>query len=123
VSPTQAAISGSKATITNAGHTLDVLRVSGGGAFSTYDYRGDSDYTGGWRLDEKVTGGDNRYLHVLSVDGAAASATATGTSGVTVNLASGGTATVAFNRDTAGATLTLNGSTITLAPGVDALPN
>ena len=35
-----------------------------------------SDYSGGFRLDETMSGGDNRYLHVLSIDGAASSVTA-----------------------------------------------
>jgi len=71
-----------------------------------------------------VAGGNNRYLHVLSVDGAVSSAVTTGTSsqpGVTVNLAGGGTATVLFNRDTAGGTITINGVTTTLAATVDSL--
>jgi len=42
---------------------------------------------------------------------------------VTVNLAGGGSATVKFNRDSVGASLTMNGTTITLGAGVDTLPN
>jgi hypothetical protein len=124
--PVQPSISGSSATITNAGHSLKVTRVSGGGAMSVYSYSADSDYSGGYRLDEKVTGGDVRYLHVLSLDGAVSSTASAGTTsqpGVTINLASGGSATVKFNRDAVGAYLTMNGTTITLGAGVDTLPN
>ena len=62
-----------------------------------------------------------RYLHVLAVDGAVASATASGTTGVTLNLATGGTTTVTFSRDAVGATLTRNGTATTLSAGVDTL--
>jgi hypothetical protein len=61
-------------------------------------------------------------LHVLSLDGAVASATAVGDTTVTVQLASGQTATVAFERDSVGAKLTYGGSDIALAPGIDVLP-
>ena len=63
---------------------------------------------------------------MLSLDGGVSSTTSAGTSsqpGVTVNLASGGSATVKFNRDSVGASLTMNGTTITLGAGVDTLPN
>lgn len=119
-SPTQPSISGSTATITNAGHSLAVTKIAGG-SMSAFDQRADSDLSGGWRLDESVAGGDNRYLHVMGVDGAVASATANGPDGVTVNLANGQTVTATFDHDSAGATLVLNGQTITLAAGVDAL--
>jgi hypothetical protein len=119
--PTQPSISGSTATITNAGHSLAVTKVAGG-SMSAFDQRADSDLTGGWRLDESVAGGDNRYLHVMGVDGAVASATAEGPDGVTVHLTNGQTVTATFNHDGAGATLVMGGQTITLAPGVDALP-
>jgi hypothetical protein len=121
--PVAPSISGSTATIVNGGHTLSVTRIgSTGGAMSVYDYRGDSDMKGGFRLDERLPGGDQRYLHVLSMDGAVASATANGASGVTLNLAGGGTATVSFERDSVGATLTSSGATTTLGAGVDTLP-
>ncbi len=118
--PVAPSISGSKATIANAGHTLDVLTIQGG-TTSVFDQRADSDLTGGWRLDETMPAGDNRYLHVLSLDGAVASATASGGSGVTVTLGSGQTVTATFNRDAVGATLQLGGKTITLGEGVDQL--
>ncbi len=119
--PVAPSISGNAATITNAGHSLKVTRVIGSGALSTYDQRANSDLSGGYRLDETVAGGDNRYLHVLSIDGAATSAAASGANGVTVRLANGQTVTATFNRDTVGGELTVNGTTTTLAAGVDAL--
>ena len=72
-----------------------------------------------------MAGGDNRYLHVLSIDSAVTSVTAAGDAthpGVTVRMSNGHTATVTFVRDTTGATLVLDGTTKTLAAGVDALP-
>jgi hypothetical protein len=92
------------------------------GGMTAYDYRANSDFTGGFRLDLQQPGGDNRYLHVIGIDGAVSSSTASGATGVTVNLAGGHTATVTFNRDTAGGSITLDGATTTLAAGVDALP-
>jgi len=85
-------------------------------------FAGTSVYTGGYRLDETVAGGDVRYLHVLSLDGSTTSATASGDSTVTVNLAGGQTATVAFNPSDVGATLTYGGVTTTLGAGVDEIP-
>jgi hypothetical protein len=121
--PVRPALSGNTATIANAGHNLKVTRIApSAAAMSTYDFTSNSDFSGGFRLDERVAGGDIRYLHVLSVDGGATSATASGANGVTVNLAGGGHATVTFNRDAVGGSLTLNGVTTPLAAGVATLP-
>jgi hypothetical protein len=121
--PTQPSISGNTATISNAGHTLHLTRIApSSGSMSTYDYRADSDFTGGFRLDEQQPGGDNRYLHVLGVDGAATSVTASGATGVTVNMAGGHTATVVFNRDSVGGMLTIDGVATPLAAGMTTLP-
>jgi hypothetical protein len=121
--PVAPSIGGATATISNAGHTLSVTRIAPSSAtMSVYDYRADSDMKGGYRLDERLPGGDQRYLHVLALDGAVASATASGATSVTLNLAGGGTVTVSFSRDLAGATLTRNGVTTALGTGVDTLP-
>jgi Heparinase II/III-like protein len=121
--PVAPSLSGATATVANAGHTLSVTRIgSTGGAMSVYDYRADADMKGGFRLDERLPGGDQRYLHVLSLDGAVTSAVASGASGVTLSLAGGGTATVSFQRDSVGATLTWGGQTTALGAGVDQLP-
>jgi len=120
--PVAPTISGTTATITNAGHSLRVTRIAPSSAtMSVYDFRADPDMKGGFRLDERLPGGDQRYLHVLAVDGAVASASASGTTGVTLNLATGGTTTVTFSRDAVGATLVRNGTTTTLGTGVDTL--
>ncbi len=120
--PTQPSISGATATISGA-HSLKVQRLAPASASSVAtSLAGTSVYTGGYRLDETVAGGDVRYLHVLSLDGSTTSATASGDSTVTVNLADGTTATVAFDRANVGATLTYGGTTTTLAAGVDEIP-
>ena len=78
------------------------------------------DYHGGFRLDETTSGGDKRFLHVLSIDGGATSATAQGDT-VTVHLSNGKTATVTFDHDNIGATMSLDGTDVTLGAGVDTL--
>ena len=118
--PTQPAISGNTATISAAGHQLHVTKL-GGGAMSTYDYRANSDFTSGFRLDQTQPGGNQRYLNVLAIDGAAASVTAAGDSGATIHLADGRTVTVTFDHDAAGASLDIDGTATTLGAGVDAL--
>ncbi len=121
--PVQPSISGNTATITASGHTLKVTKLAGG-SMSTYDMRSNSDFTGGWRLDETQSGGDQRYLHVLSIDNAAASITAAGDAshpGATIALSDGRTATVTFDRDAVGASLTIDGAETSLAPGVSSL--
>jgi hypothetical protein len=125
VTPTQPAISGNTATISNAGHSLQVTRIAPAtGPMSTYSFAAGGGFTGGFRIDEHAAGGDNRFLHVLGVDGAVASATPSGSAaqpGVTIQLAKGGTASVQFTGDGLGATLTVNGVTTKLGEGVDTL--
>ena len=120
--PTQPAISGNTATISNAGHQLRVTRLApSAGAMSTYDFRGESDFTGGWRLDETQTGGDQRYLHVMAIDGSVTSTAAAGDAnnpGATVTLGDGRTVTVTFHRDTIGGSLTIDGATTALTAGL-----
>jgi hypothetical protein len=119
--PVQPSITGASAAITGA-HTLHVQRFAPAAATaSVHAMSADSDFTSGYRLDETAPGGDQRYLHVLSIDGAVTSASASGDS-VTVQLASGIVATIAFAHDAIGATLTYDGVPVTLAPGVDTLP-
>jgi hypothetical protein len=121
--PTAPSVSGATATISGA-HALHVERLAPTSATSSvFSYTNDAsgDYNGGYRLDETAPGGDQRFLNVLSIDGAVRSASASGDSTVTVVLSSGKTATIAFSHDSIGATLTFDGHTTTLAPGVDAL--
>jgi hypothetical protein len=120
VSPEAPAISGTRATITAAGHTLTVERVApASAASSSFDFRSDSDFTGGFRLDETVAGGDNRFLHVLFIDGAVGTVTP-GTDGATISVG-GKTVVVQFHRDRIGGSLTIAGQTTTLGVGVDTL--
>jgi hypothetical protein len=121
--PVAPSVAGTTATISNAGHTLSVMRIApSSAAMTVYDFRADPDLKGGFRLDERLPGGDQRYLHVLALDGAVSSASTSGATGVTLNLAGGGTVTVSFTRDSIGGTLVRGGVTTTLATGVDALP-
>jgi hypothetical protein len=121
-SPVAPVISGNTATFSNAGHSLKVQRISPATATaSVYNYASTTEYTGGFRYDARVAGGDNRFLHVMGLDNAVSSAAATGPTGVTVNVAGGGQVAVTFNRDTAGATVTINGTTTTIGATVDVL--
>jgi hypothetical protein len=81
----------------------------------------ESDYAAGFRLDETMPGGDNRYLHVLSVDGAVLTATAVGDA-ATITLADGRVVTVAFNHSAPGATLAIAGVSTTLDASIETLP-
>jgi hypothetical protein len=121
VSPARPTIAGARATLTASGHTLAIDRIAPASATSSvHEFSTDSDFNTGFRLDTKLAGGDQRLLHVLSIDGAATSFTPE-TDGVTIALASGGTAVVRFNRDAIGGTLTIGGSTTTLGAGLDPL--
>jgi len=118
--PKAPSINGSTATISNAGHTLTVQRLAGNASSSVHSMTSESDYNGGYRLDETASGGNNRFIHVLSIDGAVTTATASGDT-VTVQLTGGQTATIAFNHDAVGATMTYGGANVTLSAGVDTL--
>jgi hypothetical protein len=121
-SPVQTTLAGTTTTMSGA-HTLRIQRLAPASATARVtNLSGVSDYTAGYRLEEEVAGGDNRHLHVLSIDGAAVTATAANDSTVTVELSSGKTATVAFDRDSVGATLTYDGNETVLTPTVDVLP-
>ncbi len=124
--PTAPSIAGLTATIGGT-HQLKVQRLApAAGASTATSMAGQpangGSYVAGYRLDTPVAGGDVRYLHVLSLDGAVASATASGDSAVTITLTGGQTATVSFERDTTGASLTWNGTTTALAAGIDDIP-
>ncbi len=124
-SPVAPAISGTTATFTNAGHTLRVQRLAPAAATaSTFDYIDDpsGDYKSGYRLDETMPGGAQRYLHVMSVDGAAVTATAMSATSASITLNDGRVAVVTFQSDTIGASLTLSGVATPLAASVATLP-
>ena len=119
--PVSPAISGASATV-SAAHQLHINRYAPAAASSAvHNMNANSDFNSGYRLDETMAGGDNRYLHVLSIDGAVTSATPSGDSSITVQLSTGHTATVTFNHDAPGATITYDGNAATLAPGVDTM--
>lgn len=118
--PKAPSINGSTATISNGGHTLTVQRLAGNASSSVHSMTSESDYNGGYRLDETAAGGNNRFIHVLSIDGAVTTASASGDT-VTVQLTGGQTATIAFNHDAAGATMTYGGANVTLSATVDTL--
>jgi hypothetical protein len=123
VSPASPAIGDPVSTLTAAGHTLSVQRVivPAGTTPSVYDFKkSDTDFSAGFRLDETAPGGDNRFLHVLWIDGAAGSVTA-GTDSVTLTVG-GQPVTATFNHDSIGGSITIGGQATTLGTGVDTLP-
>jgi hypothetical protein len=119
--PVQPSVSGTGATITGSGHTLNVQRLAPAAATgaATSMTSVDADFSSGYRFDERMAGGDQRYLHVLSIDGAATNVTSANDSTVTLTVG-GKTATVAFNRSASGGTLTYDGTNTTLG-GVQTL--
>lgn len=120
--PVAPAVAGARATIAGA-QTLTVQRIAPEAATSAAtSLKGTGgDFTGGFRLDTTMPGGDQRYLHVLSV-GAAVTSASPLTEGVALQLAGGHTASVTFQRDGVGGTLLLDGAEIPLGAGVDSLP-
>jgi hypothetical protein len=123
VSPAAPAISGARATISTAGHKLTIDRLAPSSATSSaYDFHKSSggDFKGGFRLDETTAGGDNRFVHVISIDGAVDSATPM-PEGVSLSV-NGKPVVVQFNRDAIGGQVTINGVSTTLGAGVDKLP-
>ena len=121
-SPATPAISGATTSFTNGGHTLHVQRLAPSAAVaSAHNMNAESDYAAGYRLDETMPGGDQRYLHVLGVDGAVQSATVVGDT-ATIVLADGRNVVVAFNHDAPGATLAVAGVSTTLDASIETLP-
>ena len=123
--PAMPTLTGATTTVTAAGHTLTVQRVSpaSGPTSSVYDYTTNSDFTNGYRLDETQAAGDTRWLHVAYIDGAVTAVAPVDTNTVDVTLTGGVVAHIAFNANSVGGTLTLGtGSPITLGAGIDTLP-
>jgi len=120
--PTRPTLGGATATIAAGAHSLRVQRLAPAAASaSVYSYASDGDFSNGFRLDETMPAGDQRYLHVLSIDGAATTVTANGTDGATI-VAGGKTYSITFSHDGIGATLQIGGQTVTLGSGIDKLP-
>ncbi|HEX4454656.1 MAG TPA: hypothetical protein VH143_27540 [Kofleriaceae bacterium] len=121
--PATPSISGATTTVTASGHTLNVQRLGPAAATSSiYDFTMNSDFSNGFRLDETMAGGDNRWLHVATIDGSATNITSPDGNTVTLTLADGTAVTLAFNADDVGATLMLGSQSITLGAGIDTLP-
>jgi hypothetical protein len=123
---------GTSHKFTSAGHTLtleDLTAAEPPGTMRTlFDFKTDSskDFMGGFRLEETAGGGKNRFLHVLTIDGAADPiAQGPTTDSVTMTLVSvtgKPTATMVFNHDDIGGTLTIGGKSYTLGAGLEPLP-
>jgi hypothetical protein len=120
--PVMPAISFTGASLSAAGHTLTITRVTPASAnAAVFSYATDSDFSDGYRFEENQPAGDHRWLHVLAIDGAAGALTTIDDH--TVELVAGShTVRVAFSPSGPGATLVVDGTLTTLAPGVDVLP-
>ena len=122
--PASPAISGPQTTVTASGHTLNIQRLAPATATaSSYSYAANnSDFTNGFRLDETMPGGDNRWLHVATIDGSATQITSSDGNSVDLVLANGTAAHVAFDPNGVGGSLTLGSQTISLGATIDQLP-
>jgi hypothetical protein len=132
VSPDMA--TGTSHNFTNAGHTLrleDLTAAAPPGTTPTpFDFTKDDksgDFMGGFRLDETAPGSNNvRFLHALTIDGAAdpiIQGPTTDSVTVTLKKLPGmPMATMVFNHDAIGGTLTIGANTYLLGAGVDPLP-
>ena len=121
--PATPTISSATTTVTASGHTLNIQRLGPAAATATvYDYTMDSDFSNGFRLDETMTGGDNRWLHVATIDGSATQITSSDGNSVDLMLADGTAVHLAFDPTGVGATLMLGNQTIALGAGIDTLP-
>jgi hypothetical protein len=120
--PTEPTISGATTKVTAAGHTLTVQRLTQPGASSSiHAYNTDSDFSGGYRLDETLAGGDHAWLHVAYVDGAVTAVTATDATSANITLAGGKLVHISFSPSAVGGTLKIGTETVTLGAGVDTL--
>jgi hypothetical protein len=128
---------GTSHTFTNAGHTLDLEQVLAppGTTFNIIDLKKSDPeefVNGGFRLEEMAGGGDNRFLHVLTIDGAATNVMLANTTDNTKDIVSmmvgGQMVTMAFAHGglaanaAVGGTLTIGGKMYTLGAGLEPLP-
>jgi len=121
--PASPAISGATTTVTASGHTLAIQRLGPTTATPTvYDFTQNSDFSNGFRLDETMAGGDNRWLHVATIDGSATQITSTDGNSVDLMLADGTAVHLAFDPTGVGGTLMLGTQSIALGAGIDTLP-
>jgi hypothetical protein len=117
---------GTSHTFTTPKHTLTledvVMPPSVTSSIFDFKQSDSTEFNGGFRLDQKTTtGGSNRFLHVLTIDGAATGITSSGSDGVTM-MVGGKAVTMSFNPVDIGGTLNLAGQAITLGAVVDKLP-
>jgi hypothetical protein len=129
VSPAQFTVNGATASVSASGHAMSAQRILPAGATGASRTLA-GDFNGGFRYESSIAGGNVRHLHVVSVDGAVSSATASPSGsddGVAISLADGRTATVRFHQASIGGSLSITGGSgpavnETLEAGVDALP-
>jgi len=101
VVPVAPGISGATALMTVGAHTLRVTRIAPSAAsWRAFDFRINSDFTGGWRLDGAMAGAGTT---LIAIDGATSPATST------------------LTWADVGCSFTLGGKQITLGAGIDAL--
>jgi hypothetical protein len=79
------------------------------------------DFSAGFRFDETMPGGDNRALHVLTIDGAATNPMLSNNDEVKFTLG-GQNVTILFSHSSVGCTVTIGNQSTTLTAGVDTLP-
>jgi len=126
VSPARPAMAGGTShDFVAAGHTLTLETVTAPGTTtpSIYDFKAsDADFSAGFRYDETAPAGDNRFVHVLTIDHAATNIAQMGPDGVTMTIGGNKIVTVVFNHASIGGTLTIDATTTTLGTGLDPLP-
>lgn len=126
--PNAVTVTPTGATMDASGHTLHIQRVAGDSvAASVHRYADDSDFSGGFRYDEQLAGGERHLLHVIWVDGAVGTVVAQGAAGAAITFGDGSTAAVTFDPESVNGTLSIKpldraNVDATLVPGVDALP-
>jgi hypothetical protein len=121
--PAQPSINGTETSVQASGHTLTIQRVTPatGPNASVHSYADDSDFSGGFRLDEQMPGGDQRWLHVIWIDTSVSNIT-THDDHTVAFTAGGKSVQVSFDPDAIGGTLTIDSSVTQLGAGVDELP-
>jgi Heparinase II/III-like protein len=129
VTPATPTIVGNVADLLTQNHRLtvnSVLLPTGTTAAATsmtsvMTSAGPDDFNAGFRFDETMPGGDNRALHVLTIDSAATGIVSNNPDEVTLTLGSQ-TVTILFNHSSIGAKVTIGNQSTTLGAGVDTLP-
>ena len=131
-SPVRPVVSGATATFAGAGETMTVQRlIPAAATTSVFEWDTEAGFSDGYRLDERVAGGANSFLHVLSFGSTVSSVArndAAGRQGVQVNFSDGRVAVVRFSTTGVDGTLELRApggavvQTVALNSGVRELP-